>query len=151
MRALAVALAALTLPACDRRPQPAAYVKPPIAARYTGVIEQLTEDPPLVGFLRQNQGRAVELEVTIPDREFRGGNDPTVAFFLVFEHCPGDEWPSEGICAGTQIEAPRAPSEPSPLTHEEGRWKFQGQFLIHPESDPGQGLRYIELERLRER
>jgi hypothetical protein len=151
MHVLRVAVAVLMLEACGRKPEPPVYVKPPIAARYSGKVEQLSEDTTLVDLLRQNAGRAVELDVTIPEEEFRGSNDPTVAFFMVFDHCPGDEWPAEGLCTGTQIEALRAPGDQSPLSHVEGSWKFVGQFVVGVEAPAQQGLTGIELVPLRER
>jgi len=110
----------------------------------TAEVMQL-DDGGLSEFLEENAGETVHLAVTIPQKEFQGGEERDFAYFTVYEDCPEDlnegEQPNRSKCEGTEYLLPKRA-----LKHEGDRYKLTGTFRPHEKTGPNQGLFSVKLD-----
>ncbi len=131
---VAAACAALFLAGCGPGGPP----------KFSGATGHLDHENGFLDFLDQNAGHLVQLDVSIPNAEFEGGEEAAFAFFVLFETCSEeltkDEKPSVANCQGTEIHVPKAA-----VKREGNTWRLRGQFEPSEPTGPLQGMLAINL------
>ena len=128
----------------QHQPEAAAVADREGIPSFTVEVMQL-DDGGLSEFLEENAGEPVYLDVTIPAKEFQGGQEHDFAFFTVYEECPEDlnegEKPSQAKCEGTQYLFPK-----QALKRDGGLYRLTGTFRPSEKSGPNQGLVSLKLD-----
>ncbi len=157
MRPVLVAfVCALVLCACRQQPRPgqqeqSTRTAPENASDSSDEIQSFAsevaqfDDGGLGEFLDENAGVTVHLDITIPQKEFQGGQERDFAFFTVYDDCPEDldedEKPSQSKCEGTQYLLPK-----QALKRDANQdYQVSGDFHVSEKSGPNQGLFSVKL------
>ena len=110
---------------------------------FANEIAQL-DDGGLAEFLEENANQTVYLDITIPQKEFEGGQEKDFAFFTVYDECPEDlrqgERPNRSKCDGTEYQVPK-----NALVHNQDGYKLMGNFRPTEKAGPDQGLFSVKL------
>jgi hypothetical protein len=148
----AVMAALLGTMACSRQappsPAPAAPAKATVTgSRFAGVVGQLDDDNGFTDFISAHAGKTVDLDITITDKDFEGGQESEFGFFVVFDNCenlPEGQRPAVGPCTGTEYNIPRTAGA-GVFVQEAGRRRLRGRFKVTDAGGPRQGLFAMEL------
>ena len=112
--------------------------------KFAGATGHLDHENGFLDFLDTNAGHIVQLDVTIPNAEYQGGEESNFAFFVLFEACSDEtakgEKPSIVNCQGTEIHVPKAS-----IRREGNSWRLRGQFEPGEPTGPRQGMFAINL------
>ena len=155
--ALGAIACALLLCACRQPPRPSQQQEQSTQAApetasgssedlpsFSAEIAQL-DDGGLSEFLDENVGETVYLDLTIPQKEFQGGQERDLAFFTVFDECPEDlnenEKPNQSKCEGAEYLLPKQALK----RNRNGDYKVTGNFHPSEKSGPNQGLFSVKL------
>ncbi len=108
----------------------------------------MSEDNGFVDFIRNHAGKTVDLDISIPNDQFSGGDESTSSFFVVFDDCEGlaeGERPSVPRCTGTEFNIAHAAGAPDPLVRDRGARRLRGKFKVADGGGPLQGLMSFAL------
>jgi hypothetical protein len=112
------------------------------AARFEGRVGHLGAENGFSMFLEANEGKPVELDVSMAASDDIVVSGERYEWFAIWEECEGldkGEKPAMGKCSGTEYHI-ESPSGRKFLTREGPRWRLRGRFTPKPAGGPLQGL-----------
>ena len=118
------------------------------AARFAGAVGQLDDDNGFLNFIRKNFDKTVNLDVTIGNDAFEGGDESEFSFFVVFDECHGlaeNEKPKALNCSGCEFNIPRKAGAPSVFVREGNLRRLRGRFHVIDGGGPLQGMFTVKL------
>ena len=143
--ALVVALA-VCLAGC--RTKPASSPADPGLPGYSGTVGQLEEADAFMKFVDTHDRQTVDLNLTLANDVFEGGEEPAFSFFVVYDDCdtlPAGQKPGQPFCTGVEYNIPHSAIVPSAFTKDGTAWHLRGRFRVEHAAGQHQGLMSVTL------